>query len=62
VDRRRVPNIDSDTISIVDPATSSVRRTLDVADGPIAIVQAAGDVWVAHESGTVWRLSPGAAG
>ena len=54
-----VPNIDDDTLSIVDPATNAVRRTIPVGDGPIAVAELAGDVWVTHERDRLWRLSKG---
>jgi virginiamycin B lyase len=52
-----VPNVDDDTISIIDPATNAVRRTIAVGDGPIAVAEFAGDVWVTHERDRLWRLS-----
>jgi YVTN family beta-propeller protein len=52
-----VPNIDADTLSVVDPATNTVRRTIPVGDGPIAVASFAGDVWVTHERDRLWRLS-----
>ena len=52
-----VPNIDDDTVSIVDPATNTVRRTIQVGDGPIAVAGFAGDAWVTHERDALWRLS-----
>ena len=54
-----VPNIDGDTLSIVDPATNAVRRTIPVGDGPITVAELAGDVWVTHERDRLWRLSKG---
>jgi len=52
-----VPNIDADTLSIVDPDTNTVRRAIPVGDGPIAVASFAGDVWVTHERDRLWRLS-----
>jgi YVTN family beta-propeller protein len=53
-----VPNIDANTVSVVDPATNSVRRTIEVGKSPIAIGAAAGAVWVSsEEDGDLWRLS-----
>jgi YVTN family beta-propeller protein len=51
-----VPNIDDDTISVIDPGTSSVVRTMAVADGPVAVASAAGDLWITHERAPLWRL------
>jgi YVTN family beta-propeller protein len=54
-----VPNIDSNTVSVVDVATASTLRTLDVGGAPIAVVQAAGDAWVTSAAdGDVWRIAP----
>ena len=53
-----VPNIDANTVSVVDPATNSVRRTIEVGKSPIAIAAAAGAVWVSsEEDGDLWRLN-----
>ncbi len=53
-----MPNIDSSTVSVVDPATNSVLRTIDVGKSPIAIAEAAGAAWVSSEDdGDLWRLS-----
>jgi YVTN family beta-propeller protein len=53
-----VPNIDANTVSIIDPATNSVLRTIDVGKSPIAIAEAAGAAWVSSEDdGDLWRLS-----
>ncbi|MBA3717520.1 MAG: hypothetical protein H0W87_04740 [Actinobacteria bacterium] len=55
-----VPNIDSNTVSVVDLATASVTRTIPVGQSPIAVVQEAGDAWITSEGeGDVWRISPG---
>ena len=54
--RMDLVNIDAGTVSIVDPATNSVRTTLDVDKGPLSIAPAAGDVWISNsEVGQVWR-------
>jgi hypothetical protein len=37
--------------------TNTVRRTILVADGLIAVVGFAGDVCVTHERDALWRLS-----
>ena len=52
-----VPCIDADSVSIVDPATNTVRTTRTAGDGPASVVQAGGAVWVGDsEDGDVWRL------
>ena len=54
-----VPNIDADTVSVLDTVASSVRRTIDVGKSPIAVASAAGAAWVSsEEEGDLWRLSP----
>jgi len=54
-----VPNIDANTVSVIDPATNSVRRTIEVGKSPIAVAEAAGAVWVSsEEDGDLWRFSP----
>ncbi len=54
-----MPNIDDGTISIVDPSRNAVRATLGAGKGPLAIVGAAGDVWLSNSvDGTVWRVKP----
>jgi YVTN family beta-propeller protein len=55
-----VPNLDADTVSIVDPGTSAARATVAVGRGPVAIAEAGGDAWVtAGDDGDLWRLSSG---
>ena len=54
-----LPNIDDDTISVIDPGANAVRRTLSVGDAPLAIALSGGAVWISHESGEVWRLADG---
>ncbi|HLM36986.1 MAG TPA: hypothetical protein VK287_04270 [Gaiellaceae bacterium] len=54
-----MPNIDANTVSVIDPATNSVRRTIEVGKSPIAVAEAAGAVWVSsEEDGDLWRFSP----
>lgn len=54
-----VPNIDSNTVSVVDLASAKASRTIQVGQAPIAVVQAEGDAWVTSEGdGDVWRLPP----
>jgi YVTN family beta-propeller protein len=56
-----VPNIDANTVSVLDTAASSVKRTIDVGKSPIAVASAAGAAWVSsEEEGDLWRLSPSA--
>lgn len=52
-----VPNIDSGTVSIVDPATNAVQRTITAGPSPIAVAGAAGAAWVSSElDGDLWRF------
>ena len=54
-----VPNIDSSTVSVVDPATNAVDRTIPVGPSPIAVAAAAGSAWVTSEfDGELWRFDP----
>jgi YVTN family beta-propeller protein len=54
-----VPNIDSSTVSVVDPASAKVERTIAVGPSPIAVAAAAGSAWVTSElDGDLWRLDP----
>jgi YVTN family beta-propeller protein len=54
-----VPNIDSGTVSVVDPASNSVRRTIPAGPSPIAVAGPGGFVWVTSESdGDLWRFDP----
>ena len=56
-----VPNIDANTVSVLDTAAISVKRTIDVGKSPIAVASAAGAAWVSsEEEGDLWRLSPSA--
>lgn len=53
-----VPNIDSDTVSVIDPATNAVTRTEPAGPDPIAIVATAGSAWVTSElDGDLWRFA-----
>ena len=52
-----VPNLDERTVSVVDPSTRTVRTTIAVGDGPLAVLVAGSAAWVSHpESGELWRL------
>ena len=56
-----VPNIDSNTVSVVDPATATatVERTIPVGPSPIALAAAAGSARVTSEfDGELWRFDP----
>jgi YVTN family beta-propeller protein len=54
-----VPNIDDNTVSVIDPATSTVVRTLAVGQSPLAVASAAGSAWVTSDfEGDLWRLDP----
>jgi YVTN family beta-propeller protein len=54
-----VPNIDDNTVSVVDPATASVVRTFAVGQSPLAVASAAGAAWVTSDfEGDLWRVEP----
>ena len=54
-----VPNIDDGTVSVIDPATNSVRTTFAVGQGPLAIAESGGDAWVSNSfDGELWRIRP----
>lgn len=54
-----VPNIDDNTVSVVDPATNSAVRTMAVGTSPLAVAEAAGSGWVTSDfDGDLWRLDP----
>jgi YVTN family beta-propeller protein len=56
-----VPNIDSSTVSVVDPATNAVTKTIPVGPSPIAVAGAGSSAWVTSElDGDLWRFDPGA--
>jgi YVTN family beta-propeller protein len=51
------PGIDSGTVSVVDPASNIVRRTILVGPSPLAVAEAAGSAWVTSDrDGDLWRL------
>jgi YVTN family beta-propeller protein len=55
-----VPNIDSDTISVVDPEHNTVSRTIPAGNGPLGVLSAAGGVFVTMSNdGAVWRFDAG---
>jgi YVTN family beta-propeller protein len=52
-----VPNIDDNTVSVVDPATNAVARTIPVGQSPLAVAEAGGSAWVTSDfDGDLWRL------
>ncbi len=54
-----VPNIDDGTVSVIDPATNSVRMTLTVGNQPLAVAESGGDAWVSSSfDGELWRIHP----
>ena len=54
-----VPNIDSNTISVIDPVSLAVTRTIPAGTAPLGILSTANGVFVSmSEDGAVWRLAP----
>ena len=54
-----VPNIDSNTISVVDSARLAVSCTIPAGHAPLGILSTADGVFVSMSSdGTVWRFDP----
>jgi virginiamycin B lyase len=52
-----VPNIDSNTISVVDPASDAVSRTIPAGNAPLGVLSTADGVFVSMSNdGTVWRF------
>jgi virginiamycin B lyase len=55
-----VPNIDSDTISVVDPANLAVTRTIPAGTAPLGVLSTADGVFVSmSEDGAVWHFATG---
>jgi YVTN family beta-propeller protein len=55
-----VPNIDSNTISVVDPSRLTVIRTIPAGTAPLGVLSTAGGVFVSmSEDGAVWRFATG---
>ena len=53
-----VPNIDANTISVVDPATNTVSRTIPAGNAPLGIAATTAGVFVSMSNdGSVWRFS-----
>jgi YVTN family beta-propeller protein len=54
-----VPNIDDNTVSVVDPAANAVIRTSPSGPSPLAVASAAGYAWVTSDfDGDLWRFDP----
>ena len=54
-----VPNIDSSTISVVDPASNTVARTIPAGNAPLGVLSTPDGVFVSMSNdGAVWRFSP----
>jgi virginiamycin B lyase len=55
-----VPNIDVNTISVVDPAHLAVSRTIPAGNAPLGVLSTATGVFVSMSNdGAVWRFDPG---
>jgi YVTN family beta-propeller protein len=53
-----VPNIDSNTISIVDPTRDAVSRTIPAGNAPLGVLATSDGVFVSMSNdGAVWRFS-----
>jgi YVTN family beta-propeller protein len=53
-----VPNIDANTISVVDPETNTVSRTIRAGNAPLGIAATAAGVFVSMSNdGSVWRFA-----
>jgi virginiamycin B lyase len=58
-----VPNIDSNTVSVVDPARLAVSRTIPAGNAPLGVLSTSDGIFVSMSTdGAVWRfaLSPDA--
>ena len=54
-----VPNIDDNTVSLVDPAVNAVIRTSPSGANPLAVASAAGYAWVTSDfDGDLSRFDP----
>ena len=52
-----VPNIDSNTISVVDPAHNAVSQTIPAGNAPLGALSTGGGVFVSMSNdGAVWRF------
>ena len=55
-----VPNIDSNSISVVDPATNAVSRTISAGNAPLGVLSTPDGVFVSMSNdGAVWRFPTG---
>jgi len=53
-----VPNIDSNTISVVDPVAGKVTQTIPAGNSPLGALSTADGVFVSMSNdGAVWRFS-----
>ena len=52
-----VPNIDSNTISVVDPSRGSVSQTIPAGNAPLGVLATPDGAFVSMSNdGTVWRF------
>ena len=52
-----VPNIDSNTISVVDPTSNTVSRAIPVGNAPLGILSTGDGIFVSMSNdGAVWRF------
>ena len=52
-----VPNIDANTISVVDPARNAVSRTIPAGNAPLGVASTSAGVFVSMSNdGSVWRF------
>jgi len=55
-----VPNIDSNTISVVDPSLNAVSETKPAGNAPLGVLSTPDGVFVSMSNdGAVWRFPPG---
>jgi virginiamycin B lyase len=55
-----VPNIDSNTVSVIDPASNAVSRTIAAGKAPLGVLSTRAGVLVSMSNdGAVWRFSTG---
>jgi YVTN family beta-propeller protein len=54
-----VPQIRSNRIAIIDPATNTVTGFVKTGTGPFVVTQIAGEAWVPSWKGKdIWRIRP----
>jgi YVTN family beta-propeller protein len=52
-----VPNIDADTISVIDPSRNAVSRTIQAGDAPLGVAATPAGTFVSMSNdGAVWRF------